>query len=362
MRYDFVQMRRFRVLIFAVAALIATSPFAATAAPAASRDGSHDFDFNVGTWKTHITRIKNPFSPTPEYSKLDGIVRIRNIWGGRAQLEEIEADGATGHWEGLTLFLYNPNAHQWTQTFADSANATFAGGLTGSFAGGRGEFYQQDTLDGRSVLVRGTWSHITANAHRYEEAYSADGGASWKPAFIGTLNRARPGDRGQSSMSERSHAFDFDMGMWHTQSMRLLHPLTGSKTWTQLDGSTNVTPVWDGRANLALFKARGPSGALELLALRMYNPVTHQWSINFATPNSGTLSVTALGDPKNGRITFYDQEPLNGHAVLVRFAIWPLTTDTARSEQAFSDDGGKTWEVNWINRYTRARTAGSAKA
>lgn len=56
---------------------------------------------------------------------------------------------------------------------------------------------------------------------------------------------------------------------------------------------------------------------------------------------------------KNGRGEFYDQESINGKTILVRFSIWGITPDTAQSEQAFSADGGKTWEINWINKYTR---------
>jgi Sulfatase len=66
-----------------------------------------------------------------------------------------------------------------------------------------------------------------------------------------------------------------------------------------------------------------------------------------------TLGIPGVGAFKNGRGDFYDYESINGKSVLVRFSIWGITPDTAQSEQAFSDDGGKTWEVNWINRYTR---------
>jgi hypothetical protein len=123
-----------------------------------------------------------------------------------------------------------------------------------------------------------------------------------------------------------------------------------------MDGGTNVTKVWGGRANLAEYKATGPAGTVEILALRWYNRNSHQWYINFATPNVGTLGVPGIGEFKNGRADFYDYEPINGKSVLVRFSIWGITPDTAQSEQAFSEDGGKTWEVNWINKYTRAKT------
>lgn len=150
-----------------------------------------------------------------------------------------------------------------------------------------------------------------------------------------------------------AHDFDFDIGRWRTQSSRLARPLTGSTEWVELAGTTTVRPLLGGRANLAEFAATGPDGPLELLALRWYDPRSRQWMIVFATPGKGTLGTPGTGAFSNGRGDFYDQESLGGRTILVRFSIWGITADTARSEQAFSDDGGKTWEVNWINRYTR---------
>jgi hypothetical protein len=152
---------------------------------------------------------------------------------------------------------------------------------------------------------------------------------------------------------DAQHDFDFDLGNWKTHSSRLLHPLTGSTTWVDMDGVTIVKKIWGGRANLAEFKADGPAGHIELLSLRWYNPAAHQWYLDFATPNAGTLGIPGIGVFNQGRGDFYDQETINGRSILVRFSIWGITANTAQSEQAFSDDGGKTWETNWINRYTR---------
>ena len=158
----------------------------------------------------------------------------------------------------------------------------------------------------------------------------------------------------QSSRHEGQHDFDFDFGTWKTHSSRLLHPLSGSKDWVDMDGLTVVKKVWNGRANLAEYKADGPGNHVELMALRYYNPDARQWGVVFATPSAGTLSVPCIGEFRNGRGDFYDQEEFNGRYILVRFSIWRISENTAQSEQAFSDDGGRTWEVNWINRYTRA--------
>ena len=327
------------------------------------RDGKNDFDFNLGVWHTHIRRVVDPFAASPRSVELNGTVTVRKIWGGRAQLEEIEADGPKGHWEGMTMFLYNPQAHQWSQSFISSGEGVLNTPTIGSFKDGRGELFSQDTFDGKSILVKGVWSGITPNSHRYEESYSADGGKTWATAFVGDLTREKQsGDAGATlapasldlaDASSGQHDFDFDLGTWKTHSTRLLHPLTGSTTWVEMDGSTVVKKVWGGRANLAEYKADGPAGPVELLSLRWFNPTTHQWSLDFATPNVGTLGIPGVGVFKDGRGDFYDYEEINGRSVLVRFSIWKTSQDTAQSEQAFSEDGGKTWEVNWINKYTR---------
>ena len=149
------------------------------------------------------------------------------------------------------------------------------------------------------------------------------------------------------------HQFDFDIGTWKTHSTRLLKPLTGSTTWADLDSITVVRKIGNGWANLVELKGDGPAGPVQLLALRWYNPAARQWNLDFAHPGSGTLGTPGVGMFKSGRIDFYDQEPYNGRAILVRFSVWPVGADSAASEQAFSDDGGKTWEVNWRTAYTR---------
>lgn len=149
------------------------------------------------------------------------------------------------------------------------------------------------------------------------------------------------------------HDFDFEIGTWKTHVRRLVHPLTGSKTWVEMDGTTVVRKVWNGRGNLVELAADGPSGHFEGLSLRLYNPQSQQWSLNFANASDGTLAQPTIGQFKDGRGEFYDQETLNGRAIFVRFVISGITPNSCRFEQAFSDDGGKTWEVNWIATDTR---------
>jgi hypothetical protein len=149
------------------------------------------------------------------------------------------------------------------------------------------------------------------------------------------------------------HDFDFEIGTWKTHVRRLVRPLTGSTTWVEMNGTSVVRKVWNGRANLLELEADSPTGHFQGLSLRLYNPQSRQWSLNFVSSGDGTLSPPTIGEFRNGRGEFFSQETLNGRAIFVRFVISDITQDSCRFEQAFSDDGGKTWEVNWIATDTR---------
>jgi hypothetical protein len=168
-----------------------------------------------------------------------------------------------------------------------------------------------------------------------------------------TSTTETPAQSDTATLRDGQHDFDWQLGTWKIHMQRLQHPLTGSTKWTELDGTVVVRKIWDGRANLAEIVTDGPSGHLEFLSLRLYNPQAHQWSLHFASSNSGTFGVPMIGEFKNGRGEFYDQEPFNGRTILVRFAFSVDSPDSTRDEQSFSDDGGKTWELNWINTATR---------
>ncbi len=159
------------------------------------------------------------------------------------------------------------------------------------------------------------------------------------------------------SVRDGSHDFDFEIGTWTTHIHRLLHPLTGSTTWVDYDGTSIVRKIWEGKANMVELEVDGPAGHIEGLSLRLYNQQSHQWGINFANSASGEMSVPTVGEFKNGRGTFFDYESINGRMVLVRNIWSDITPNSARFEQSFSDDGGKSWEVNWIATDTRVRDA-----
>jgi hypothetical protein len=156
-------------------------------------------------------------------------------------------------------------------------------------------------------------------------------------------------------LRDGQHDFDWDIGHWQVHMKRLLHPLTGSTAWAEYEGTDVVRGVWDGRANLGEVELDGPSGHLEFLTLRLYNPESHQWSMNITSSASGVLSPPAIGSFEGGRGEFLDREDYGGRSVLVRFEVSVLTPTACRFEQSFSADGGHTWELNLVVNETLVR-------
>jgi hypothetical protein len=147
--------------------------------------------------------------------------------------------------------------------------------------------------------------------------------------------------------------FDTHFGNWETTLKRLKNPLSGSTTWVEYKGTTIVKSVCNGRANLVELDVKGEAGHIEGMSLRLYNPETKQWSLNFASLRDGTMTIPTIGEFKNGIGEFFNEDTFNGKKILVRFVISKTSKNSIHFEQAFSEDNGKNWEINWIADDTR---------
>lgn len=154
--------------------------------------------------------------------------------------------------------------------------------------------------------------------------------------------------------AEGSHDFDFEFGAWTAKISRRLRPLTGSTEWAEYEGTSVVRKVWDGKANLGELEVDGKSGHLEGLSLRLYNPETRLWYISWSNSRDGQLGPPMIGGFQKGRGEFYNQESLDGKPIFVRFIFSEISTSHFKLEQAFSGDGGKSWETNWVASFTRS--------
>lgn len=352
-----------------------TSGGGAQATPApAERDGSHDFDFEVGTWTIHLKRRLHPLTGSNTWVEFDGTSKTFKIWDGRAQIEQFETDSATaGRIEGLTLRTYDPTAHEWRLSWANSKTGSLDPAQVGKFRDGRGEFYCQDFIGGRTILIRFIWSDITPNSAHFEQSFSDDGGKTWEVNWI--TDQTRVSEQAFNAMAQRymtaaekttsgdatqpngQHDFDPLLGSWKFELRRRMHPMTGSNTWVDLSGTGACYKIWDGRAQLDTVELDGSTGHIEGLTLRLYDPAAHVWRLYWANSRIGILDPPQVGKFTDGHGDFYAQDTINGKTLLIRYDWTKLTSSAPHFEQSFSDDGGKTWEANFISDQTRVGDA-----
>jgi len=169
-------------------ALASSTPYAAVPA----HDGSHDFDWETGSWDTRVQRLRAPLSGKNEWLDYAGTTVVRPAVGARANLVELDVQGPGGRIAGVSLRLYHPDSGQWALHFANLANGELTEPVHGGFVDGHGSFYGVDSVNGRRVLVRFLIMPLGSGRWRFEQAYSADGGKSWEDNWIATDTR-RPG-------------------------------------------------------------------------------------------------------------------------------------------------------------------------
>jgi hypothetical protein len=187
------------LLVFLVARTRAektTAPAAAQQSVSDKRDGQHDFDFLVGTWKFHLKRLKRRLAGSTEWVELDGTTVCRKILDGRGEVEEVNVESTDKqmHIQGLALRLYNPESRQWSIYWANGADGILEQNpMVGQFDNnGRGEFYNQQVYEGRAIYARFIWSGVTTNSPHFEQAFSVDGGKTWETNWVTDQTKEKP--------------------------------------------------------------------------------------------------------------------------------------------------------------------------
>ena len=143
--------------------------------------------------------------------------------------------------------------------------------------------------------------------------------------------------------------FDWELGTWRTSVQVLAERLSdGKDRWLEFDGTSVVRPLMDGPANIVELRVSGPAGEISGLNLRLFEPGEQRWSSTFASLRDGLLMPSVYGTFHDGVGEFYGDDQLAGRPIKVRFVIERKGRDRATFTQAFSDDGGATWETNWV--------------
>lgn len=143
-------------------------------------DGREDFDFLIGTWKSHQRRLRERLKGSQSWEEFEATLEVRKALGGLGNFDELIMERESGQMRGITLRLFNPETKQWSIYWADSVSATLLEPMVGEFKGGRGEFYDCEPFEGKRIISRFLWTHDSPDTCRWEQAFSADGGATWE--------------------------------------------------------------------------------------------------------------------------------------------------------------------------------------
>lgn len=155
-------------------------------------------------------------------------------------------------------------------------------------------------------------------------------------------------------MNTGAHDFDFLHGQWRVEHRRLRERLRGRTEWDRFDGTCTAQPLLGGHGNVDDNLLHLPGGSYRAATLRAHDPRTGRWSIWWLDGrHPHRLDVPVVGSFENGVGTFLADDVLDGHAIRVRFRWADTGIASPGWEQAFSADGGTTWEVNWTMRFHR---------
>jgi hypothetical protein len=148
--------------------------------------------------------------------------------------------------------------------------------------------------------------------------------------------------------------FDFLMGVWRCRHRYLAKRLADCHEWLEFDGTCAARKILDGYGNADESEIRLPERTYKGMTVRTYDPTKDLWSIYWADSRTpGRMTPPVLGRFADGIGTFYGDDECEGRAIRVRFIWSRITPQSARWEQAFSVDGGRHWEPNWLMDFTR---------
>jgi hypothetical protein len=157
--------------------------------------------------------------------------------------------------------------------------------------------------------------------------------------------------------------FDFFIGSWDSQHQKLKERLKSCHEWEEFTGVTVAQKLLGGLGNMDEITMETAVGPVRGVTLRLFDPKSQLWSIYWADSKSATLLTPMVGRFQQGVGEFYDRETFDGQSIFSRFIWTSSDADHCRWEQAFSADGGRTWETNWTTDFTRRpESAPEAKA
>ena len=152
--------------------------------------GEHDFDWEIGTWRTSVRVLADPLSDTEDqWLRFKGTSVVKQLLDQRANVVELDVSGPAGRIQALNFRLYESGTDRWSSTFANLRDGLITPSVYGTFDHGVATFYGKDQLGGRPIDVRFVITRRGPDRARFEQAYSDDAGETWETNWIAVDRR-----------------------------------------------------------------------------------------------------------------------------------------------------------------------------
>jgi hypothetical protein len=364
--------RNIGTLILLSAALTLTGCMCSAASSRAAtpevRDGSHDFDFLYRPYLVHNRVLKRPVLQSHDWAKFDSIDEAWPLPGGLGDDDVFRSDYPQKDFVRMTIRLYDRATGLWRIYGVDNLNSHGDPGApnVGRWQGNVGIFDEHLIFHGTPAIDRYTWTKFGAHSKvkaRFEESISVDGGATWKPVYVAdvipsaalTVSASGAGDKNlqpaAANVRDGSHDFDFEYGKWRMPNHRLVKRLAGSHEWADFVSCDEGWPLPGGIGDMDVYRTSYWPNFVGM-TFRTYDPQTGLWRLYWFDNRfaHGAMEPPVVGKFAGNVGVFDGKDTFNGKPITTRF-VWTLNPKgskvTAKWRQAFSTDGGKTWEVNW---------------
>ncbi len=357
--------RAFNVLLtsYPAAAILGVSGGAAAHSTAHSSpsgaakaaDPTRDWEWLVGNWDVKHKRLRERLAGDTHWDQFSGKSALWLTMGGLGTIDDNLLELPGGSYRAITIRAFDAETGKWSIWWLDGRDPTNIGTppVMGRFEGDTGTFATRDTFNGRPITVRFRWLDIHSAQPNWEQAFSADEGATWEVNWRNyfTLTSATPTPLPRLAGANRD--WDFLVGSWNASHRRLRKRLVGNKDWDTFGGTLVNWPVLGGFGNVGDNVMEMPGGTVRGVGIRSFDPATKQWYSRWLDARYPTIGEPVRGRFENGVGIFIGDDTLDGRAIQTRVRWTGITAKTARWEQSCSADGGKTWEVNWITDFTR---------
>ena len=340
-----------RDLVFSMAAGLAVAHVDAKDLDTHARD----WHWLIGNWDVWHRRLQERLAGSNDWREFGGKSALWLSMNGHGTIDDNIIDLPGSSYRGLTIRAFDPATRQWSIWWLDGRHPTrIDPPVVGRFDGDTGVFLGRDEFEGRPIVMRFRWLDIHSRRPNWEQAFSTDNGATWEVNWRNYFTRTNATPSPLPRIESAPRDWDFLVGSWQVRNRRLKQRFAANAQWEEFDNTMTNWPVLGGYGNIGDNVFDAPGGRYYGVSVRAFDPEQRQWlSWWLDSRNPTRIAPPTRGEFKAGVGTLIGDDLCAGKPIKVRSQWSRMTASSAHWEQAASNDGGVSWETNWISELTR---------